>query len=79
MRIEIQFFGMLAEAIGKETLVLENFTGSLLGDVKTHVFSQFPVLRAFSFQMALNKKLLPENTALTHNATIAFLPPFAGG
>jgi len=40
---------------------------------------QFPALSTAHYSIAVNKKIVQENTAFNENDTIALLPPFSGG
>ena len=40
---------------------------------------QFPALVKTNYSIAVNKKVIQENTTINENDTIALLPPFSGG
>jgi molybdopterin synthase sulfur carrier subunit len=75
--IHIKAFGMIAEKMGKVTLELEN-PGSTAA-LKNELFAQFPVLKSMKFSLAVNKKLVMEDSELAPGVEVALLPPFSGG
>ena len=79
MNVRIHFFGMIAEATSRKTLIIDNYLGTSIKDVKKDLFLQFPELSSYSFQVALNKVIVDENEMLLADNEIAILPPFAGG
>ena len=79
MNLQIYFFGMIAETLKKELLIVENYEGKSLADVEDMLLNNFPVLKDFTYNLALNKKLVSKNTVLEKDNEIAVLPPFAGG
>ena len=58
-------------------LALENVadTNSLVKELHT----LYPALADAKYAIAVNKKVVNENTVLTENSTVALLPPFSGG
>ena len=41
--------------------------------------SLYPVLSDSKYVIAVNNKMVNENTILAENSTVALLPPFSGG
>jgi len=79
MNLQIHFFGMIAETLKKEQLIIDNYQGNTLGDVEEMLKDNFPELGGFTYKLALNKKMVNKETALEKENEIAVLPPFAGG
>ena len=77
MQVNILIFGQIADITGTNNLTLENVnnTEELLKRLKNN----FPALLDSKFAVAVDKKIITENTALGNNSTIALLPPFSGG
>jgi len=76
-KISIEFFGMLVEITGKKNIMLEN-----IGDtenLKLQINDLFPAMKQQSYMLALNNKLITNNTTIIHNCNVACTPPFAGG
>jgi molybdopterin converting factor small subunit len=79
MNLKIQFFGMIAELVGKEQLELNAFQGSALDEVEAYLLQEFPDLSKMTYTMSLNRQVVDKGTELTEQSEIALLPPFAGG
>lgn len=75
--IHIKAFGMVAEKMGKVSLDLEN-PGSTEA-LKIKLFEQYPELKSMKFSLAVNKKMVLEDSVLASGAEVALLPPFSGG
>ena len=77
MQVNILIFGQIADITGTNNLTLENVnnTGELLKRLKI----DYPALIDSKFAIAVDKKIIKENTVLRNNSTIALLPPFSGG
>ena len=77
MKIQLKFFGQLAEITGKDIIEMEDIedTDSLV----KKVLNDFPKFNSCKFQVAVNHKLLKQMQKLESGSEIAFLPPFAGG
>lgn len=77
MQVNIIIFGQIADITGTNNLTLDDVrdTGELMDKLKM----KFPGLSASKFAIAVDKKIVKENTALNNNNTIAILPPFSGG
>lgn len=76
MQVNVIIFGQLCELLG-ENLMLNDIadTNSLTETLN----KRFPQLADAKYLMAVNKKVVTENTSLTNNSTVALLPPFSGG
>jgi len=75
--IKIHTFGIIAEIVGKQEVLLESAFD--LEDLKKQLLERYPTIRDLDFLIAINKKIITENTLLTKNQEIAVLPPFSGG
>lgn len=75
--IHIKAFGMVAEKIGTDALVMENPGSSEV--LKQKLFDRFPELKTIKFSLALDKKMLHADTTISAGAEVALLPPFSGG
>jgi molybdopterin converting factor small subunit len=76
MPVNIIIFGRLTDIAGS-SLALENIadTNSLIKKLHT----LYPALAEAKYAIAVNKKVVNENTTLTENSIVALLPPFSGG
>ena len=79
MNLQIHFFGMIAETVKKELLIVDDYEGQTLGDVEKMLHEFFPPIGKMTYSLALNKRIVNRNTLLEKDNEIAVLPPFAGG
>lgn len=76
MTTQIIIFGQLTDITGN-SLSLENVPDTYTLVQELH--KRFPLLANAKYVIAVNKKMVKENTMLTEDATVALLPPFSGG
>lgn len=74
--MNIIFFGHLTEIAGN-SLVLEDVSDT--DELVKELHSLYPILENTKYIIAVNKKMISDNTILHHDSTIALLPPFSGG
>ena len=77
MKIEVQFFGQLADKTGKSSIQLEHTFN--LSQLKEKLFTLFPLLKDSKFVIAINNKMATEYSNIPEHAKIALMPPFSGG
>lgn len=77
MNIEILFFGQLSELTGCSYIKMDN--PGYISTLKELLFSQYPGLEKSKYFIALNNKMVLENSIIPDNSVIAFMPPFSGG
>lgn len=77
MKVEVLFFGVLAEKAGIERLSLE--VTNDVESLRKKLFSNYPVLENYSFRISVNKRLVEDKEKLAEGDEVALLPPFAGG
>jgi molybdopterin synthase sulfur carrier subunit len=77
MEINLLIFGQIADITGKSAWKMAGIkdTNELIKNLE----EQFPALSTTSYSIAVNKKVIQENTVFNENDTIALLPPFSGG
>ena len=78
MKINIKYFGMLAETAGKNEEILELDEGFSVTELKERQIKTYHISNPDSVQLAVNKNLNTE-VELKEGDEVAFLPPFAGG
>lgn len=71
------FFGQLTDVTGTATLAMENVVDTNLLIQQLNL--AYPGLNTKKYIVAVNAKVVGENTTLTNNCTVALLPPFSGG
>ena len=76
MPVNVIIFGRLTDIAGS-SLALENIadTNSLVKELNI----LYPALADAKYAIAVDKKVVNENTTLTENSIVALLPPFSGG
>lgn len=78
MRINIKYFGMIAETTGKNEEILNVNEGMSTGELKDRQIKTYQIADPESVQLAVNQNLNTE-VELKVGDEVAFLPPFAGG
>lgn len=77
MQVHLTLFGQLSDITGKTEMILHD-----IPDTETLIKTlneMYPSLVNAKYAMALNKKVIKENTILSGDNNIALLPPFSGG
>lgn len=75
--ITVLFFGQLTSVAGTDSLSL--FDVDDTDEVKEKILKLYPSLKNYTYLIALDKKIILGNVALSGNQTLAFMPPFSGG
>ena len=77
MKINILVFGQLYDItkVSQLTIYEVNNTEQLT----RKLIEQFPELSKFKFSIAVNKKIVQQNTILNNEDTVALWPAFSGG
>jgi len=76
MPINVIIFGKLTDIAGG-SLALENITDT--NSLVEELLNLYPALADTKYAIAVDKKVVYENTTLTENSIVALLPPFSGG
>lgn len=81
MRVQVLFFGVLKDIVGRAEEFLEVPTGATLATVFESYSQRFETLRGKrpSILFARNHEFASPETTVTDNDEIAFLPPVSGG
>ncbi len=77
MSLKILFFGQLADITGVTELNLEKISDR--DELVDILIQNYPQLRFSNYAIAVDRKVITDNVALSENSTIALLPPFSGG
>jgi molybdopterin synthase sulfur carrier subunit len=77
MITEVMFFGQLTDITGKARLDISNAVDT--DALKEKLFLQYPALAEAKFRIAVNNKLVNENTLIPAGSKIVLMPPFSGG
>ncbi len=78
MKVNLKYFGMIAESVGKTEEVLELGENISLEELKARQVQKHNIADPESIQLAVNQDLNTE-VELKDDDEVAFLPPFAGG
>ena len=78
MKLNVKYFGMIAEWAGFEEGQLD-FVGVSVADLRNQIEKQIPDLNSTSYQVAVNHTIATDETIIALGDDIAILPPFAGG
>lgn len=78
MKLNVKYFGLVAEAAGKQEEVLEFSEGISATELLTQLVEKYNIPDAESVQVAVNQNL-DTNAVLKDGDEVALLPPFAGG
>ena len=76
MSIKIILFGKLADIAGNSVSVTNVADTDRLVDA---LHKDYPALANTKYMIAVDKRVIKENTVLNNNSTVALLPPFSGG
>lgn len=77
MQINVIIFGQIADITGASSLTVENVADT--GQLVERLTAAYPALSNAKYAIAVDKKIIKENTPLNNDNTIALLPPFSGG
>ena len=81
MRVQVLFFGVLKEIVGKPVEVIDLPEGASLRDVLARYELQIPRLKELlpSLALAVNQQYSGPDTKLNEGDEVALLPPVSGG
>lgn len=78
MKIEVKYFGMIAETIGKTEETFDVDFDSQT-DLKQWFESKYFDLKSMNYKIAVNQTISNKINPSMARAEVALLPPFAGG
>jgi len=76
-KIKVKAFGKLAEIIGQEEFYIQK--QDKIGSVRQNLILDFIELKDISFQVAMNHKIVSDDSSMEECKELALLPPFSGG
>lgn len=77
MQINVIFFGVLSDVVGKNMLTIQDTDN--MTDLKRKLIINYPDLIDYTYRMAVNQQMVEDNHRLFNNDIVAIMPPFAGG
>jgi len=78
MTLIIKYFGITADASGKEEEELSSHYSSIQ-ELKDDLLIRYSDLEKMNFKIAANHTIITDDYDLIGNEEIALLPPFSGG
>lgn len=75
--MKVIIFGVLTDVIGKSAFEMKAPKDS--ETLLQNLFSEYPFLKNYKFQLVINKEKVEINTLLNEGDEIALLPPYSGG
>ncbi len=81
MNIKVQFFAILKERAGAESVQFQMEEGATLNDLKRKLVEKYGNALKLnnSIVFAVNGLVVRDNIKLKHNDKVALLPPVSGG
>ncbi len=76
VKVKVLWFGAAQEIAGTAE---EEFAAENTATLSRQIIKKHPGMGTISFRLALNGRMLKEDSALKKNDIIAVLPPFSGG
>ena len=77
MDLKIILFGQLGDVAGTNEILVRSVTNT--ADLQEQLKEQYPSVAASKYIIAVDKKMIQENTPLKEDNLVALLPPFSGG
>ena len=77
MQVKIILFGQLTDIAGHDMVAVENIpdTDGLVKEIN----KLYPSMSGVKYIIAVDKKIIQENTVIGETSNVALLPPFSGG
>lgn len=73
----ILLFGQIAEIAGTDHLEISSVTDT--EELQNFMHKEYPALTELKYIVAVDKRIIKQNTLLTNQNTVALMPPFSGG
>jgi molybdopterin synthase sulfur carrier subunit len=77
MKISILPFGKLADILSTQEWEMAGVTTA--GEVRLQLETKFPALKGMRYLIAVDKKIVKDDSLLGEGSVVALLPPFSGG
>lgn len=77
MRVKVLIFGQLTDITGESEIYLNEISDR--DELVEKLNQQYPALADSKYAIAVDKKVISQNTRLDDECTVALLPPFSGG
>ena len=77
MQVKIILFGQLTDITGSDTIAVNNISDT--DGLVMEINKLYPAMSGVKYIIAVDKKLIQENTVIGETSNVALLPPFSGG
>ena len=77
MKITVQFFGILAEVVSEQRLILHDVKS--VEELEKKLVQRHPEFKRYLYRVFVNQELISGNKSLSNGDEVAIIPPFAGG
>ena len=77
--MEIKVFEKKKKKIGSDTIDLFVGDSITVGELKNHIFVDYPELDGEVFQVAKNESFVKDDEVVTSDDSLALIPPVSGG
>jgi molybdopterin synthase sulfur carrier subunit len=77
MTIKVLVFGQISEIISQTEVEFVSLKNT--EELSVELSKRYPKLTQVKYAIAVNKKIVVQNTILSDNDIVALLPPFSGG
>jgi molybdopterin converting factor small subunit len=75
--VNVLIFGQIADITGSTNLAIDDIKDT--DQLVQQLTNSYPGLAGAKYAIAVDKKIIKENTTLNASNTVALLPPFSGG
>ncbi|MCK9451679.1 MAG: MoaD/ThiS family protein [Bacteroidales bacterium] len=77
MEINVLTFGQVTDITAETSLKIPDVKNT--DELIQLLEKTYPALKSIQYSIAVNRKMIQENTMLQNEDTVAILPPFSGG
>lgn len=77
MEVQVIFFGSITDITIDNSVLIDNCVD--INSLVQALIERYPALANKKYFIALNQKMVHENTKLKLGDTVALMPPFSGG
>jgi sulfur-carrier protein len=79
MKVNVKYFGMIADLTGKGSENLEIAGQGRSLDMRAMLLAKYPGLANMSWKLAVDQEIVEGSCDVHESSEIVLLPPFAGG
>ena len=80
MQIEILFFGITTDIVGKKSILFELNNGNSVAYLREQLTLEFPKLKDYkNYAVAINMEYAQDTSVIKIGDAIALIPPVSGG